>query len=173
MSPTHTPPPPAAAPGAAAPVPDPPVGHSRRAFLRRAGLVGGTALVVSAGGLSDRAYASRPSHRSPAWRWAPGTPSRSSTFSRGQGRPRSGRARDRAIAHLRRWGRPVAWAPGPNPTGATGVMAPFRPLAVLGRICRAAEPLAVRLDVGDEALPARAAGYRALQIELARSEGDP
>jgi hypothetical protein len=31
-------------------------GHSRRAFLRRAGLAGGTALVVSAGGLTYRAY---------------------------------------------------------------------------------------------------------------------
>jgi hypothetical protein len=39
-----------------------------------------------------------PSHRLPAWRWARGTPSRSSTFSRGQGRQPGGRARDRAIA---------------------------------------------------------------------------
>src|ERR1700737_3776484 len=31
-------------------------GHSRRAFLRRAGLAGGAALVDSAGGLTYRAY---------------------------------------------------------------------------------------------------------------------
>jgi hypothetical protein len=42
---------------AAADAPGQPVrGLSRRAFLRRAGLAGGTALVVSAGGLSYRAY---------------------------------------------------------------------------------------------------------------------
>lgn len=33
-----------------------PRGHSRRTFLRRAGVAGGTALVVCAGGLSYRAY---------------------------------------------------------------------------------------------------------------------
>ena len=36
--------------------PDPPTGQTRRAFLRRAGLAGGTAVVLSAGGLSYRAY---------------------------------------------------------------------------------------------------------------------
>jgi len=55
------PPPQSAVPQAAAPshsatnAPDQP-GLSRRAFLRRAGLAGGTAVVVSAGGLSYRAY---------------------------------------------------------------------------------------------------------------------
>jgi hypothetical protein len=36
------------------------------------------------------------------------------------------RSRSRSRDHsLRRCGRPAVWAPGPNPTGATGVMAPF------------------------------------------------
>ena len=42
-----------------------------------------------------------------------------------KGRQPGGRGRDRAIAHLRRCGRPTVWAPGPVPTGATGVMASF------------------------------------------------
>jgi hypothetical protein len=63
--------------------------------------------------------ASRPSHRLPAWRWARGTPSRSSTFSRGQDRQPGGRARDRAIAQCaagdaRPCGRP-ARSPQPRP----------------------------------------------------------
>ena len=63
--------------------------------------------------------ASRPSHRLPAWRWARGTPSRSSTFSRGQGRQPGGHGRDRAIAQCaardaRPRGRP-ARSPQPRP----------------------------------------------------------
>jgi hypothetical protein len=74
--------------------------------------------------LGARTFASRPSHRLPAWRWAGealeelDVLARSRTSAR---RPRS-RSRDRS---MRRRGRPAVWAPGPVPTAATAVMAPF------------------------------------------------
>jgi hypothetical protein len=82
--------------------------------------------------LGARTFASRPSHRLAAWRRARGTPSRSSTFSRGHGRQPGGRARDRAIAHCaagdaRPFGhqapspqpRPESWHPSRTATAAS------------------------------------------------------